>query len=124
MCKLNTFLEGIYLFLMLSRLCSCPGEAIQGLDISVHEVHLHLNASPTGVCQIQEESAKDSTLSTLREVIMRGWPDRRSGSSELKVFFVLDCLDVWELGPKLVFRDSDPPLVFRHVFFRLRCEFL
>ena len=30
------------------------------------------------MCQIQEETAKDSTLSTLREVIMRGWPDRRS----------------------------------------------
>jgi len=62
----------------LSRINSCPGEAVQGLDISVHEVHVHLNASPTRVCQIQEETAKDSTLSTLREVIMRGWPDRRS----------------------------------------------
>ena len=61
----------------LSRISSCPGEAVQGLDISVHEVHLHLNASPTRVCQIQEETAKDSTLSSLREVIMRGWPDRR-----------------------------------------------
>jgi len=62
----------------LSRISSCPGEAVQGLDISVHEVHLHFNASPTSVCQTQEETAKDSTLSSLREVIMRGWPDRRS----------------------------------------------
>ena len=61
----------------LSRISSCPGEAVQGLDISVHEVHLNLNASPTRVCQIQEETAKDSTLSSLREVIMRGWPDKR-----------------------------------------------
>ena len=30
----------------LSRISSCPGEDVQGLDISVHEVHLHLNASP------------------------------------------------------------------------------
>ena len=63
----------------MSRISSCPGEAVQGLDISVHEVHLHLNASPTRVCQIQDETAKDSTLSTLREVIMHAWwPDRRS----------------------------------------------
>ena len=62
----------------LSRISSCPGEGVQGLDISVHEVHLHLNASPTRVFQIQEETAKDSTLANLREVIMRGWPYRRS----------------------------------------------
>ena len=48
----------------LSRISSCPGKAVQGLDISVHEVHPHLNASPTRVCQIQEETAKDSTLSS------------------------------------------------------------
>ena len=30
----------------LSRISSCPGEDVQGLDISVHEVHLPLNASP------------------------------------------------------------------------------
>ena len=40
----------------LSRISSCPGEGVQGLDISVHEVHLHLNASPTRVFQIQEEN--------------------------------------------------------------------
>ena len=65
----------------LSRISSCPGGAVQGPDISVHKVHLHLNASPSRVCQIQEETAKDLTLSTLREVIMRGWPDRRSDCS-------------------------------------------
>ena len=54
----------------LSRISSCLHEAVQGLDISVHEVRLHLNASPTRVCQIQEETAKDLTLSTLRAVIM------------------------------------------------------
>ena len=32
--------------------------------------------------------------------------------SELKFYFLLDCSDVWELGPKLVFMGSDPPLFF------------
>ena len=44
--------------------------------------------------------------------------------SELKVYFLLDCSDVWELGPKLVFRGSDPPFGFFDMcFFALRCEF-
>ena len=29
--------------------------------------------------QIQEETAKDTTLSALRKVIMSGWPEKRSG---------------------------------------------
>ena len=37
---------------------------------------------------------------------------RAGGCSELKFYFPLDCSDEWELGPKLVFRGSDPPLVF------------
>ena len=37
---------------------------------------------------------------------------RAGGCSELKFYFLLDCSDEWELGPKLVFRGSDPPLVF------------
>ena len=32
--------------------------------------------------------------------------------SELKFYNLLDCSNAWELGPKLVFRGSDPPLVF------------
>lgn len=28
----------------LSRLIPCPADTIQGLDVSVHELHLHLNA--------------------------------------------------------------------------------
>ena len=31
----------------LSRLNPCPADTIQGLDVSVHELHLHLNASPS-----------------------------------------------------------------------------
>ena len=44
--------------------------------------------------------------------------------SELKFYFLLHCSDVWELGPKLVFRGSDPLKFFRHVFFRLHCKIL
>ena len=32
---------------------------------------------------------------------------REGGCAELKVNYLLDCSDVWELGPKLVFRGSD-----------------
>ena len=59
----------------LSRISSCHNEAFQGLDVSVHEISQNPNASPTRVSQIQEESAKDPTLSALREVIMGGCPD-------------------------------------------------
>ena len=56
----------------LSRISSCHGEAVQGLDVSVYEIHQTLNASPTRVGQIREETAKDTTLSALREVFMGG----------------------------------------------------
>jgi len=62
----------------LSRISSCHGEAVQGLDVSVYEIHQNLNASPTRVGQIREETAKDTTLSALREVFMGGWPENRS----------------------------------------------
>ena len=42
-----------------------PGKAIQGLDVYIHEVHLHLNDRPTRVSQIQEETTKDTTLSSI-----------------------------------------------------------
>ena len=62
----------------LSRLNPCPADTIQGLDVCVHELHLHLNASPTRVRQIQEETAKDPNLTPLRSTISHGWPDKRS----------------------------------------------
>ena len=70
--------KGIPIADALSRISSCYGEAVQGLDVSVHEVHLHLNVSPTQLIQIREETDKDTTLSALREIIMRGWPEKRS----------------------------------------------
>jgi len=62
----------------LSRISSCYGEAVQGLDVSVHRVHLHLNASLTRVTQIREETDKDTTVLALPEIIMHGWPEKRS----------------------------------------------
>lgn len=62
----------------LSRIRSCHDEAVQGLAVSVHKICQNINASPPRVSQIQEETTKDPTLSALREVIMGGWPERRS----------------------------------------------
>jgi len=62
----------------LSRIRPCPGETIGRLDVSVHELHLHLNASPTRIAQIKEETAKDENLLSLRSIITQGRPDTRS----------------------------------------------
>ena len=62
----------------LSRISPCPGDTIEGLDVSVHELHLHFNASPTRIAQIKEETAKDEKLLSLRSIITQGWPDTRS----------------------------------------------
>ena len=39
---------------------------------------MHLNASPTRVKQIKEETAKDEALHSLRATITQGWPDKRA----------------------------------------------
>ncbi|KAK3703408.1 hypothetical protein QZH41_003904 [Actinostola sp. cb2023] len=62
----------------LSRISPCPGDEIPGLDVSVHELHLHLNATPTRLDQIRDETAKDIDLALLRTVITNGWPKVRS----------------------------------------------
>ena len=36
----------------LSRLNPCNADTIKGLDVSINELHMHLNASPTRVEQI------------------------------------------------------------------------
>lgn len=33
----------------LSRISPCPGDTIEWLDVSVHELHLHLDGSPTRI---------------------------------------------------------------------------
>ncbi|XP_014668315.1 PREDICTED: uncharacterized protein K02A2.6-like [Priapulus caudatus] len=58
----------------LSRISPCPGDTVQGLDVSVHELHLHLNASPTRIEQIKDATSKDDVLHSLRSLITQGWP--------------------------------------------------
>ena len=61
----------------LSRINPLPGDTIKGLDVSVHELHLHLNATPTRINEIKEETTKDEVLLSLRAIITQGWPDTR-----------------------------------------------
>jgi len=61
----------------LSRISPCPGDTTEGLDVSLHDLHVHLNASPTRIAHIKEETAKDEKLLSLRS-ITQGWPDTRS----------------------------------------------
>ena len=60
----------------LSIVSLCPGDLIEGLDVSNHELHLHFNASPTRIAQIK--TAKDEKLFSFRAIITQGWPDTRS----------------------------------------------
>ena len=62
----------------LSRVNPCNTGPIRGLDLSVHEVHMHLNASPTRIVEIRVETSKDSTLHALCEIISLGWPKNRA----------------------------------------------
>ena len=41
----------------LSIVSPCPGDLIEGLDVSNHELHLNFNSSPTRIAQIK--TAKD-----------------------------------------------------------------
>ena len=56
---------------VLSRLNPCNADTIKGLAVSINELHMHLNASPTRVKQIQ-------ILSSLKSFISHGWPDKRA----------------------------------------------
>ena len=51
---------------------------MEELNVSVHELQLHLNASPTRIDQIKEETSKDEVLLSLCAVITQGWSDTRS----------------------------------------------
>jgi hypothetical protein len=62
----------------LSRISSCRGDTLPGLDVTIHKVLLSLNVSPTRVPQIQEETMKDTTLSVLCKIISEGWREKRS----------------------------------------------
>ncbi len=107
----------------LSSISSCSGEDIQGLDVSVHEVNLHLNASPMRVSQIQAETANDATLSAPREIILHGWPEKRSDCpAYLHVFWnYRDELTVANglilKGTRIVIPKSLQPDVLQHLHY-------
>ena len=62
----------------LSRVNPCKGDEIKGLNITVHEININVNASPTRIEEIQRETATDPILQVLAEMIHKGWPETRS----------------------------------------------
>lgn len=59
----------------LSRVTPGPGEgSLEGIDIAVHA----FNASPTRLEEIRSETAKDTHLCLLKDVVIKGWPQKRS----------------------------------------------
>ena len=44
----------------LSRISPCPGDTIEGLDVSLHEMHLHLNATliPQGSIRLRKKQPR------------------------------------------------------------------
>ena len=83
----------------LSRISPCKGESIPGLNISVHEIQLHLNASPKRLSEIREATTQDSTLCALKDMISSGWPEFRA-----------DCpshlVDFWNFRDELCVEDG------------------
>ena len=59
----------------LSRVNPCNMGPIRGPDLSMHEVHMYLNASPTRFVEIRTGTSKDTTLHALCEIISLGWPE-------------------------------------------------
>lgn len=83
----------------------CPGSGLgqviplEEMDVSLHEIHLHLNASPSGIDQIKEKTAKDEVLFSPRSIITQGWPNTRSdGPAHLYAF--------WNYRDELTFADG------------------
>ena len=62
----------------LSRVNQCNTGPIRCLDLSVDEVHMHLNASPTRIVEIRMETSKDSILHALSEIISLDLPENRA----------------------------------------------
>ncbi len=83
----------------LSRINPRPGKEIKDLNISVHEIHAHLNVSPMRLQKVREETATDRTLQTLIRTITRGWPDKRSQC-------LPDLIDYWNYRDELSVEDG------------------
>lgn len=83
----------------LSRMKPLPGDAVKGLDITIHEMHAYANATEPKVEEIKAETAKDTVLSALKEVIQSGWPASR-----------IDCpwhlVDYWNYREELSVADG------------------
>ena len=52
-----------------------PGDEIEDMDITVHEV---VQVSPAKLDEIREHTEKDPLLTSLKHTIMTGWPETRS----------------------------------------------
>ena len=83
----------------LSRVNPCAGDEIKGLDITIHEIHAMTNVGPARRKQIQEETAKDSTLASLMQTILHGWPETRSSCPA-------NLLDYWNYRDELAVEDG------------------
>jgi len=89
----------------LSHITPCPANTIEGLDISVHELHSQLNASSTRIQEIRDETAKDTMIAILRETIAVGWPKKRSDSPECSTHIGITAMSL-ELRMELFSRDQ------------------
>ena len=89
----------------LSHITPCPANTIEGLDISVHELHYQLNASSIRIQEIRDETAKDTMIAILRETIAVGWPKKRSDSPECSTHIGITAMSL-ELRMELFSRDQ------------------
>ena len=62
----------------MSRVSPSPGKPISDIDIHIHLLNAHLNASPTRLQDIKVETFKDPVLKELTNTVMSGWPANRS----------------------------------------------
>lgn len=84
----------------LSRISPQPDPSSDQLpQLDVHLVTKTLPASPTKIQQIREETAKDQTLSLLKDTIYEGWPDNRINCPNL-------LLEYWNFREELTIEDG------------------
>ena len=67
----------------MSRVSPSPEEPMSDVDIHIHLLNAHLNASPTCLIDIKVETFKDSVLKELTNTIMSGWPPSYTSFLEL-----------------------------------------
>ncbi len=62
----------------LSRITPLNKDEVTGINLTVHELELSLNATPARLKDIRLKIDQDSELHLLRETISNGWPETRS----------------------------------------------